>query len=46
LQQRRDALAQKLNIAGARSKAATAYSRIASLGRHATAAAPHPSITE
>jgi uncharacterized protein YmfQ (DUF2313 family) len=46
LQQRREALAQKLNIAGARSKAATAYSRIASLGRHATAAAPHPSITE
>jgi hypothetical protein len=37
LHQRRDALAQKLNIAGARSKAATAYSRIASLGRRAAA---------
>lgn len=46
LLQQRDALAQKLNIAGTRSKAATAYSRIASLGRHATTAAPHPPITE
>jgi hypothetical protein len=44
LHQRRDALAQKLNIAGARSKAATAYSRIASLGRHAVATTK--SITE
>ena len=44
LHQRGDALAQKLNIAGARSKAATAYSRIASLGRHAVATTK--SITE
>ncbi|WP_139069765.1 hypothetical protein [Tardiphaga robiniae] len=44
LHQRRDALAQKLNIASARSKAATTYSRIASLGRHAVATTH--SITE
>lgn len=44
LHQRRDVLAQKLNIAGARSKAATTYSRIALLGRHAVAIAH--SITE
>lgn len=33
LQSRSDALAQKLNMAGARSQAVTAYSRNASMGR-------------
>jgi hypothetical protein len=42
----RDGVAHRLNLAGTRSNAASAYSRIAFLGRDAASAPTNKSITE